>query len=200
MTQTPIETAEIEDADALLEAGDLITRRPVRASAPSRREGEHEGATMTLMRIRDLTACSQHRRVLVNLEDVAATRRLTFHADPDDARRLARELARGPRACHPIFDFIQALLRSWHAAPTRVVLEDVNGDGIGALVYLRQGEVESHIECYPPDALTIALRTGVPIYATPEVLGHAQASAPTPLGDADTGEWLQRVRPEDFER
>jgi hypothetical protein len=46
-------------------------------------------------------------------------------------------MSRGPRACHPIFDFIQTLLRCWHAVPVRIVLEDVNGDGIGALVYLR---------------------------------------------------------------
>jgi hypothetical protein len=46
-------------------------------------------------------------------------------------------MSRGPRACHPIFGFIQTLLRCWHAVPVRIVLEDVNGDGIGALVYLR---------------------------------------------------------------
>jgi bifunctional DNase/RNase len=153
---------------------------------------------MTLMRIRDLTACPQHHRVLVTLEDVDGARRLTFYADAEDARRLARELARGPRVCHPIFDFIQALLRSWHAAPVRVVLEDVNGDGIGALVYLRQGEVELGILCYPPDALTIALRTGIPIYATPEALGHAQAAPPTSEAPA-TAQWLEQVRPQDFE-
>jgi bifunctional DNase/RNase len=154
---------------------------------------------MTLMRIRDLTACPKHSRALVNLEEVDGARRLTFYADAEDARRLGRELARGPRACHPIFDFIQALLRSWHAAPVRVVLEDVNGDGIGALVYLRQGEVQSSIECYPPDALTIALRTGVPIYATPEVLGHARVVPPPPSQVPDTAQWLARVRPQDFE-
>jgi bifunctional DNase/RNase len=153
---------------------------------------------MTLMRICNLTGCPTHRRVLINLEDVNGGRRLTFYADAEDAQRLARELARGPRACHPIFDFIQILLGSWHAAPVRVVLEDVNGDGIGALVYLRQGEVESSLSCYPPDALTIALRAGVPIYATPEVLGHAQAVPPKPSEAPNTAEWLERVRPQDF--
>ena len=100
---------------------------------------------MTMMRIRELTTCDQHSRALVVLEDVASSCRLTFYADADDARRLARELARGPRACHPVFDFIMALLRSWHAAPVCVVLEDVDGDGIGALVCVRQGEIESSI-------------------------------------------------------
>jgi bifunctional DNase/RNase len=154
---------------------------------------------MTLMRIRDLTACPRHRRALVHLEDDEGARRLTFSAEAEDARRLARELARGPRACHPIFDFIQALLRSCHAAPVRVVLEDVDGRGIGALVYLRQGDVESSIACYPPDALTIALRTGVPIYATPEALGQVRVAPETSPRVPDTAEWLARVRPQDFE-
>jgi hypothetical protein len=100
---------------------------------------------MTLMRLRELTSCPHHGRVLITLDDTTGPRRITFYADADDARRLAREMARGARACHPIFDFIQTLLRSWHAEPVRVVLEDVNGDGIGALVYLRQGEIESSI-------------------------------------------------------
>jgi bifunctional DNase/RNase len=161
---------------------------------------------MTLMRIRDLTACRKHSRALIALEDVDRACRLTFYADAEDARRLARELARGPRACHPIFDFIQTLLRTWHAAPVRVVLEDVNGDGIGAVVYVRQGEVELPLSCYPPDALALALRTGVPIYATPEVLGHAHAVPRTRSGDtgdgtpqSDTVRWLEGVRPRDFE-
>ena len=114
---------------------------------------------MTLLRIRELTACARHRRVLVHMEDVEASRHFSFSAEPEDARRLAREMARGPRACHPIFDFIQALLQSWRAAPVRVVLEDVNGEGIGAQVVVRHEDVESSISCYPPDALTIALRT-----------------------------------------
>jgi bifunctional DNase/RNase len=150
---------------------------------------------MRLMRIRELTTCDQHDRTLVVLDDVDGRGQLAFYADAEDARRLARELERGPRACHPVFDFIMTLLRSWHAAPVRVVLEDVDGDGIGALVWIRQGGVESSLSCYPPDALTIALRTGVPIYATPGVLQHGGAVAE----DGATARWLERVRPQDFE-
>ena len=108
-------------------------------------------------------------------------------------------MARGPTACHPIFDFIQALLNTWHAAPVRVVLEDANGDGVGALVYLRQGEIELSIACYPPDALTIALRTKVSIYATAHVLSQAEPRPSTSAERRETARWLERVRPRDFE-
>lgn len=154
---------------------------------------------MTPMRIREIASCSEHHRVFVVLEDVTGSRRLTFLADADDARRLSREMARGPAACHPIFDFIQALLSTWHVTPVSVVLEDVNGDGIGALVCLRQGEIELSVSCYPPDALTIALRTEVPIYATADVLGHAEPAPTTSAEGHETARWLDRVRPRDFE-
>jgi hypothetical protein len=81
-------------------------------------------------------------------------------------------------------------------APVRVVLEAIDGDGIGALVYMRQGEVESSISCYPPDALTLALRASITIYATPDVLRRACAAS---IDHDDSAQWLQRVRPEDFE-
>jgi bifunctional DNase/RNase len=152
---------------------------------------------MVLMRIRELTRCAKHQRVLITLDDVESARHVTFYADAEDARRLARELRSSPRVCHPIFDFIQELLRRWHAAPVRVVLENVNGDGIGATVYLRQGELEAGISCYPPDALALALRTGVPIYATPDVLSHSGACPP--LRDHEMARWLERVQPQDFE-
>lgn len=156
---------------------------------------------MNLMRLRELTSCAQHDRVVVVLEDVAQLRRLTFYAEAQEARRLAQQIQRGPRACHPVFDFIQALLRTWHATPVRVVLEDVEGEGIGALVYLRQGEIELSISCYPPDALTLALRSSVPIYATAEALAHAEevAAADGLGGGEDVTGWLERVTPRDFE-
>lgn len=149
---------------------------------------------MTPMRIRELTSCPQHRRALVVLEDVGGSRRLTFSCDDDDAQRLGRELARGPAACHPIFDFIQALLNAWHVTPVRVVLEDVNGDGVGALVYLRQGEIELSVPCYPPDALTISLRRAIPVYATPNVLDHALPTAPAPGEGRETARWLEELK------
>lgn len=50
--------------------------------------------------------------------------------------------------------------------------------------------------CYPPDAIALALRAGIPIYATPDALGHAEPSPTPPPGVVS--EWLERVRPADF--
>jgi len=52
------------------------------------------------------------------------------------------------------------------------------------------------VPCYPPDAIALALRAGIPIYATHDALAHAEPSPPPPA-DA-VSEWLERVRPADF--
>ena len=84
---------------------------------------------MTRMRVRQLTSCRHHRRPIIILEDVGRHVALTFYADPDDARRLARELDRGRKAC--------GLLQTLGATPSRVVLDDVNGEGIGGTLFVR---------------------------------------------------------------
>ncbi|OGK84341.1 MAG: hypothetical protein A2050_10045 [Candidatus Rokubacteria bacterium GWA2_73_35] len=162
---------------------------------------------MTLMRIREITSCRNHGRTTIVLEDPAQELTLTFYADPEEARRLTREIARSGCACHPIYDFVQSLLLALDADVTRVVLEDVKGQGIGSRVYVRSGGDELGVPCYPPDALALALRAKVPIYATADALTHAQCVAPS--ADAGGGpcvaderrevtRWLERVQPTDF--
>jgi bifunctional DNase/RNase len=153
---------------------------------------------MVLMQLRSLAPCHRHGRVLVVLEDAAGARRLTFYADPGETRRLQQTVERGPAACHPVYDFVRALLGAVSARLLRVVLEDVRGEGIGALVHLRQGATETVVSCYPPDAVALALREQLPIYATDAALDHAVPVAPPSTGPAEVADWLERVRPRDF--
>lgn len=156
---------------------------------------------MTLMRIRHMTSCPSHKRSIIVLEDISGRLTLTFYADPGEVRRLGQELTRGRCACHPVYDFIQGLLTAFEATPTRVVLDDVEGEGIGGLVYLRRAGCELRVPCYPPDALALALRTDVPIYATTAALDHAESLSPspsTPNPGGNVRQWLEQVKPEDF--
>ena len=56
-------------------------------------------------------------------------------------------------------------------------LEDVQGEGISGIVYVGAGGSELPVPCYPPDAIALALRAGIPIYATPDALGYAEVTA-----------------------
>jgi bifunctional DNase/RNase len=143
-----------------------------------------------------LAAHEALRAAVERLEPTSGTLTITFAADSHEAVRLGRVVQHGPQACHPIFDFVRALLSSLEAGVTRVVLEDVQGEGISGIVYVGAGGSELPVPCYPPDAIALALRAGIPIYATQDALTHAEPS-PTPPPGA-VSEWLERVRPSDF--
>jgi bifunctional DNase/RNase len=149
---------------------------------------------MTLMQVREMRLCAAHRAAVVQLDDAERRVTLTFSAEPREATRLARVLEAGPQVCNPALDFVRALLDSFEAGVSRIVLDDVQGEGIAGLVYVGWGGAELPVPCYPPDAIALALRAGVPIYATAAALSHAE---PAPLPE-DAGGWLARVRPDDF--
>ena len=156
---------------------------------------------MILMRIREIASCSQHRRTIIMLEDVHQCLRLTFYADPDEACRLTQELERGQHVCHPVYDFMRPLLDALQATATRVVLDVVQGEGLDGFVYVQQAESERGVPCYASDALALALRANLPIYATAEALAYAERLSHSPSAFDESGEvrqWLAQVRPEDF--
>lgn len=151
---------------------------------------------MTLMQVTEMRLCPTHRTAVVELHDAQQRRIMTFSAEPSEAARLARVMECGPQACHPVFDFVRGLLCSFEAGVARIVLDDVQGEGISGTVFVAWGGAELPVPCYPPDAIALALRAGVPIYATAAALSHAAPATPLP----DTvGDWLDRVRPGDFD-
>ena len=156
---------------------------------------------MTLMRIREIASCTLHKRTIIILEDVHQCLRLTFYADPDEACRLIQELERGPYTCHPVYDFMRRLLEALQATATRIVLDVVQGEDLDGFVYVQQAESERGVPCYASDALVLALRANLPIYATAEALAYAERLSPSPSTFDEGGEmrqWLAQVRPEDF--
>ena len=156
---------------------------------------------MTLMHIRDLLACSEHNRAIVVLEDAEQRCRLAIYVSPHEAHRLAHELGRARCAGTPVYDFIQALMDAVHASMTHVVLDSMDAKGVSGFIYCRRAEFDVGVPCYVPDALALALRMKRPIYATAEVLAHAEPLPPSASvrgEQSDVKEWLERVRPEDF--
>ena len=97
---------------------------------------------MTLVHLRDVRLCPAHHSAIVRLDDASGTMTITFAADSHETVRLGRVVHHGPQACHPIFDFVRALLSSLEAGVTRVVLEDVQGEGISGVVYVGTGGSE----------------------------------------------------------
>jgi len=156
---------------------------------------------MIVMQLREVTSCAVHGRAIIMLEDVNECLRLTFYADLEEAQRLAHVIGRGPCAGQPVYDFIQSLLEAFQTTATRVVLDEVKGELIGSFIYFRREESDVVVPCYAPDALALALRANLPIYATAAALAHAERRSSAPSTPDERGEmtqWLAQVKPEDF--
>lgn len=156
---------------------------------------------MIMMQIREVTACTVHGRAIIMLQDVNEQLRLTFYANLEEAQRLAHVIERPPCAGQPVCDFIQSLLEAFQAPATHVVLDEVKGEIIGSYIYFRRAESDIVVPCYAPDALALALRANLPIYATVAALAHAERLSFSPSTDDGLGEvtqWLEQVKPEDF--
>lgn len=156
---------------------------------------------MIVMQIREVTACTVHERAIIMLHDVNERLKLTFYADLEEAQRLAHVIERGPCAGQPVYDFIQSLLEAFQTTATRVVLDEVKGELIGSFIYFRRAASDVVVPCYAPDALALALRANLPIYATAAALAHAEPLSSSPSTSNERGEvtqWLAQVKPEDF--
>jgi bifunctional DNase/RNase len=156
---------------------------------------------MIVMQVREVTSCAVHKRTIIVLENVSEQLRLTFYADLEQAQRLTQVMGRGPCDGQPVYDFIQSLLGALQTTATRVVLDAVKGERIGSFVSFRRAGSDVVVPCYAPDALALALRANVPIYATAAALAHAErlSSPPSTLDDrSEVMQWLAQVKPEDF--
>lgn len=157
---------------------------------------------MTPMRIRDLDTTRDGRWTVIVLEDFEQKFRLVFSADAHEAHRLAKELGHGPCRCNPAYDFIEALLGMSRTTISRVVLDDVPGKGLEALVALDLGPVGGPftLSCFPPDALALAVRAQAPIFATAQALAHAESLARRHELPAERAvrRWLNMLAPHDF--
>ena len=105
---------------------------------------------MTLIHLRDVRLCPAHHSAIVRMDDSSGALTMTFAADSHEAVRLGRVVRHGPQACHPIFDFVRALLCSLEAGVTRVVLEDVQGEGISRVVYVGTGRPKCRCRAIRP--------------------------------------------------
>jgi len=157
---------------------------------------------MTLMRVKALTYDSKTHQAVAVLADATERRGLGFLIPTNEADRLARALGHIPCPCVPIFELVQGLLAHFEARILRVVLDGNNELGVSSTLCVEQDEGEVAFPCHPADALALALRAGAPIYATPKALLLAcsldQPHRPETC-HPDVTDWLERVRPDDFE-
>ncbi len=87
-----------------------------------------------------------------------------------EAASISRAI-QGRQAARPnTHDLIRNLLEGLDARPERVTITELRGSTYFAVMTVRKDRRRIPIDSRPSDAIAVALRTGTPIYATPQVL------------------------------
>lgn len=152
---------------------------------------------MTLMTVKGLMPSPKCDDTVLMLQTLTGDRILGLLVPMSEANRLSRVLGTGGCRCSP--DLLLELAQVVNASVARAVLDSIAG-GIGARLVFAWNGSETRFDCHPADAVGLALRTGSPIYATPEALARACPLDPHDHGAGDEAvtRWLERVRPGDF--
>jgi bifunctional DNase/RNase len=105
-------------------------------------------------------------------------------------------------------DLIKNILESLEAQVLKIVVTDLKDNTFFAVLHLKLGETEYTVDSRPSDAIALALRVAAPIFVEEEVFPKAgkmevakEAAEPVKTDDPEQlREWLQNIKPEDFEK
>ncbi len=137
---------------------------------------------------------------VVILKDLQSHCYLPIWIGQFEATSILMEL-QGIKPTRPLtHDLLKTLLETFNIQPVRVVITDLIDGTFYARLILNFQEQEFEIDSRPSDAIAIAVRFGVPIYATEQVI--KQASVVTDEGEEVKIEqfrnFLEKLNPEDF--
>ena len=145
---------------------------------------------MQRMQVKGFSTCSRHGQVV--LEDPDGMVQLSIRMRPMMAHWLAHELKECQCPAVSMYRLLQELLVKF-GGNLRVSLIDAAEDNtpLGLLVISCPNGAEIHQACHPADAIAMAARTHVPLFATSRALKMGSWKNIRP--------WLETVKPQDFE-
>lgn len=140
---------------------------------------------MIEMKVAGIALDAATRSPIVLLKDASDRRALPIYIGQDQAKAIISVLE-GQTPPRPLtHDLFVNLLEAWDMVVERVIIHSLQDNTFYALLVVKQGETRREIDSRPSDAISIALRTGSPIWVMEEVV--ADASIPVDR-DADEAE------------
>jgi bifunctional DNase/RNase len=140
------------------------------------------------MRIAGISSCSRYGQVV--LEDLDGMVRLHIRMRPIMAHWLAHELKECQCPAISMYRLIQELLIKFNGELHLAVIDaSEENTPLGLMIIGHHGE-EIHQSCHPADAIAMAARMQVPLYATSRALKLGSWKNIRP--------WLETVKPQDF--
>ena len=107
---------------------------------------------------------------VVILEGLQKQAILPIWIGPSEAASIALELEQRKLPRPNSHDLIRNLLSTLDAKLDRVTITEIRNNTYFAVMTLKIGDREVHIDARPSDAIAVALRAAAPIYAAPEIL------------------------------
>lgn len=137
---------------------------------------------------------------VIILKDLGSNRYLPIWIGQFEATAILMEV-QGIRPSRPLtHDLLKTILDSLKAQVTRIVINDLREGTFYAQIHMSFNSSDLQIDARPSDAIALAVRANVPIFADENVLD--QAAVVSEAGEEEEverfREFLENVRPEDF--
>ena len=158
------------------------------------------------MKVRGLALDPLSNLPIIILRDDDEKRSLPIWIGIYEANAIALELEKIETPRPMTHDLIKNILETIEARVQKVVVTDLKENTFYAVLHLQVGTTEYTVDSRPSDAIALALRVGAPIYVDEEVVRKAKSleggkeAEAVKADDPDLREWLQNIKPEDFEK
>jgi len=134
------------------------------------------------------------------LKDTAGKRFLPIWIGQFEATAILLEL-QGIKTSRPLtHDLLKSLLETLNADVQRIVINDIEDGTFYARICLRRDSVDFEIDARPSDAVALAVRVKVPIFASDKVVERATIISETAEEEEIKRfrDFLENISPEDF--
>jgi hypothetical protein len=159
------------------------------------------------MKVRGLALDPLSNLPIIILRDDEEKRSLPIWIGIYEANAIALELEKIETPRPMTHDLIKNILETIEARVQKIVVTDLKENTFYAVLHLQVGSTEYTVDSRPSDAIALALRVGAPIYVDEEVVRKAKSlevgkeAEAVKADDPDRlREWLQNIKPEDFEK
>ncbi len=159
------------------------------------------------MKVRGLALDPVSNMPIIILRDEDEKRSLPIWVGIFEANAIALELEKIATPRPMTHDLIKNLLETLEVQVARVVVTDLRENTFYAVLHLKLGTNEYTVDSRPSDAIALALRVAAPIFVDEDVFPKAgkmevsKEGEPMKADDPEQlREWLQNIKPEDFEK
>jgi bifunctional DNase/RNase len=159
------------------------------------------------MKVRGLALDPLSNLPIIILRDEEDKRSLPIWIGIYEANAIALELEKIETPRPMTHDLIKSILETIEARVVKVMVTDLKENTFYAVLHVQLGGSEYTVDSRPSDAIALALRVGAPIFVDEEVVRKAQNLEGGKQGEPVKGddpdrlrEWLQNIKPEDFEK